>query len=307
LARRYVLERAIDQGGTATIYRALDLATGDQRAVKLLSEHAAADPDLRRCFLFGARAAMSLSHQNVVRVLGVHEPEGDRPFAVMELLKGEPLHVMLARQERLTQVQVISLARGAARGLHAAHVAGVVHCDVKPENLFAVEAHRARTLKILDFDLAFVRGSEPETSDHGPVVLRGTAKYMAPEQIVGDAVDPRTDVYALGNVLFRLLTGHVPFDLELSATLLRHQLGSPVPPPSWLLDRLDRRLDSVVVRATRKHPDHRYPNMTELLADLDAISLGLDVPRRPEPKGADEYLPRSDRARRAAAALLSAA
>jgi serine/threonine-protein kinase len=179
----------------------------------------------------------------------------------------------------------------------------VIHCDVKPANLFAVEAHRARTLKILDFDLAFIQGSEPAEPEDGPLVLRGTAKYMAPEQIVGDPVDARTDVYGLGIVLFRLLTGHVPFDLELGPTLLRHQLGSPVPPPSWLLDRLDPRLDKVVVRATRKDPDNRYPDMGTLLSDLDAISLGLELPARAATSETDRYVPKSVRSRNAALAL----
>jgi serine/threonine-protein kinase len=305
LAGRYVLERKIDEGGTATIHRALDLATGEQRAVKLLSEASAAEPLLRQCFLLGARAAMTVSHQNVVRVLGVHETGAERPFAVMELLKGDPLHVLLARLGRLPPDLVVSLARGAATGLHAAHASGIIHCDVKPENLFVVEASHARTLKILDFDLAFVPGSEPAAD--GPVLLRGTAKYMAPEQIVGDPVDPRTDVYALGVVMFRLLTGHVPFDLELGTTLLRHQLGSPVPPPSWLHERLDRRLDAVVVRATRKDPENRYADMAELLADLDALSLDLDPQTRPTPPESDRYEPRTDRARAAARALGAAA
>ncbi len=302
LAGRYVLERKLDEGGTATIHRALDLATGELRAVKLLSEASAAEPILRQCFLHGARAAMAVAHQNVVRVLSVHETGAARPFAVMELLKGDPLNVMLARQERLPPELVLSLARGAARGLHAAHASGIVHCDVKPENLFAVEASRGRTLKILDFDLAFVPGSEPAQAD-GPLLLRGTAKYMAPEQIVGDPVDPRTDVYALGLVLFRLLTGHVPFDLELGATLLRHQLGSPVPPPSWLHERLDRRVDAVVVRATRKDPDNRYADMAELLADLDALSLDLEPQARPNPPESDRYLPKTERGRLAARSL----
>jgi serine/threonine protein kinase len=306
LAGRYVLERKIDEGGTATIHRAFDLATGELRAVKLLSEASAAEPTLRRCFLDGARAAMTVVHPNVVRVLGVHETGAATPFAVMELLKGDPLHVLLARQERLPPDLVLSLARGAARGLHAAHASGIVHCDVKPENLFSLEASRGRTLKILDFDLAFVPGAELADPD-APVVLRGTAKYMAPEQIVGDPVDPRTDVYALGVVLFRLLTGHVPFDLELGTTLLRHQLGSPVPPPSWLHDRLDRRLDAVVVRATRKDPENRYANMAELLADLDALSLDLDPQARPAPPESDRYVPRTGRARDALRALGMAA
>jgi eukaryotic-like serine/threonine-protein kinase len=301
LAGRYVLERQIDEGGTATIHRALDLATGEQRAVKLLSEASARDPMLRQCFLEGSRAAMTLSHQNVVRVFGVHETGAARPFAVMELLKGDPLHVLLARHERLPPDLVVSLARGAARGLCAAHASGIVHCDVKPENLFATETGHGRTLKILDFDLAFVQGSEPAAE--GPVLLRGTAKYMAPEQIVGDPVDARTDIYALGVVMFRLLTGHVPFDLELGTALLRHQLGSPVPPPSWLYERLDRRLDAIVVHATRKDPANRYADMEELLADLDALSLDLEPQARPAAVASDRYLPRTDRARDAARAL----
>jgi serine/threonine protein kinase len=307
LAGRYLLERQIDEGGTATIHRALDLATGERRAVKLLSESSAAEPTLRRCFLQGARAAMTIAHQNVVQVLAVHETGAERPFAVMELLRGDPLHVLLAREQRLPADLVVSLARGAARGLHAAHASGLVHCDVKPENLFAVEENRVLTLKILDFDLAFVPGAESEADADGPVILRGTAKYMAPEQIVGDPVDARTDVYALGVVMFRLLTGHVPFDLELGTTLLRHQLGSPVPPPSWLDDRLDRRLDSVVVRATRKDPQNRYTDMAELLSDLDALSLDLEPLARPLPPSSDRYVPRTERARDAIRALGAAA
>jgi serine/threonine-protein kinase len=129
----------------------------------------------------------------------------------------------------------------------------------------------------------------------------------APEQIVGDDVDARTDVYSLGVVLFRMLTGHLPFDLELGATLLRHQVSSPIPPPSWLVDDLDPRLDSVVVRATRKNPANRYPDMQALLADLDALSLGLELVSPPTPVADDRYIPQSDHARAAIRALELAA
>lgn len=304
---RYELERAIDAGGTAVIHLARDLATGDELAVKLLKDHAATDPILRACFLAGARAAMNISHPNVVRVLAVGEPRDEHPFAVMELLRGEALDQTVARDRKLPPETVVRLARDAAHGLTAAHAAGVVHLDVKPENLFLVRDRRGENLKILDFDLAWVPGVEDPSERHGRLILRGTAKYMAPEQIVGDPVDARTDVYALGVVLFRLLTGQLPFDLELGTTLLRHQLSSPVPPPSWLVDGLDPRLDAVVVRATKKAPENRYPSMAALLADLDAISLDLALPVRAETVLADRYAPRSDRAREAARALESAA
>ena len=304
---RYRIEGPLDSGGTATIWLARDLTNGKLRALKLLNENAAADPILRSCFLAGARAAMGVNHQNVVRVLSVHEPNVDRPYAVMELLQGEPLNATLAREIRLTPDLVVTLARGAARGLLAAHAKGLVHCDVKPENLFVIENGGEMALKLLDFDLAFVRDTEEKPQEDGRVMLRGTAKYMAPEQIVGDPVDARTDVYGLGVVLFRLLTGHVPFDLDLSTTLLRHHLSSPVPPPSWLVDDLDPRLDAVVVRATRKDPANRYPDMAALLADLEAIALGLDLPAPHASPRADRYTPQSDQAREAVRALESAA
>jgi eukaryotic-like serine/threonine-protein kinase len=303
---RYEIERPIDQGGTAVIYLARDLATGDERAVKILKDHAAKDPILRACFLQGARAAMGVSHPNVVRVLAVVEPRDEHPFAVMELLRGESLDAMLGRERRLTSEQVVALARDAAQGLGAAHASGIVHLDVKPENLFLVGTPRGTCLKILDFDLAWVPGVEDPSERHGRLILRGTAKYMAPEQILGDPVDARTDVYALGVVLFRLLTGQLPFDLELGTTLLKHHVSSPIPPPSWLVDGLDRRLDAVVVRATKKDPENRYPSMHALLSDLDAVRLDLAL-ASPAPVVADRYAPRSDRAREAARALENAA
>jgi serine/threonine-protein kinase len=304
---RYELEQAIDAGGTAIIHLARDLATGEERAVKLLKDHAASDPILRECFLGGARAAMGVNHPNVVRVLAVGEPPDEHPYAIMELLRGEPLDQMLRREVRLHPDVVLRLARDAALGLAAAHATGIVHLDVKPENLFWVHDERGGRLKILDFDLAWVPGVEDPTERHGRLILRGTAKYMAPEQILGDPVDARTDVYALGVVLFRLLTGHLPFDLELGTTLLRHHVSSPVPPPSWLVDGLDPRLDAIVERATKKDPNNRYPGMTELLADLDAVAGDVALPPPAEPARDDRYAPRSDRAREAARALESAA
>jgi serine/threonine-protein kinase len=305
---RYELEQAIDAGGTAIIHLARDLATGEERAVKLLKDHAAADPILRECFLAGARAAINVTHPNVVRVLAVDEPPGEHPYAIMELLRGESLDRTLVRETRLAPEVVVRLAREAALGLAAAHATGIVHLDVKPENLFWVHDERGGSLKILDFDLAWVPGVEDPTERHGRLILRGTAKYMAPEQILGDPVDARTDVYGLGVVLFRLLTGHLPFDLELGTTLLRHHISSPVPPPSWLVDGLDPRLDAIVERATKKDPNNRYPSMTELLADLDAVCGGdVALPAPAETGRADRYAPRSDRAREAARALESAA
>lgn len=290
---RYRLEGYLESGGTADVYTAVDVTSSRRVALKLLRPDTAGNPVLRAHFLTGARAAMRVDHENVVRVLDVRDRRGMRPYAVMELLEGKPLDACVANHRALPPALAVELARQAAHGLRAAHRAGMVHCDVKPENLFVCgEAHGPARLKILDFDLASVAGVPDPGEAH---VLRGTAKYMAPEQIVGDPVDARTDVYGLGVVLFRLLTGQLPFDLPLGATLLRHQLYSPLPPVSWLADGMEPRLELVVARATRKRPDNRYPDMQALLDDLDALSAGRELGPDPLRNSPDHYVPSSPR------------
>ncbi len=298
---RYRLLGYLESGGTADVYAALDLSNLRQVALKILRTEAAQSPVLRGLFLSGARAAMRIEHDSVVRVLEVRERRDMRPYAVMELLEGEALDALLQRSGALSPELALELARQAALGLEAAHRAGVVHCDIKPENLFVTAAG---PLKILDFDLANVDRA-PDASDGQ--LLRGTPKYMAPEQVVGDPVDERTDVYALGILLFCMLTGQLPFDLPLSATLLRHHLYSPLPPLSWLVDGIDPRLEALVARATRKDPTLRYPSMLALVADLDALAAGRALTPWILGSEADRYCPCSERGLENERALRSAA
>src|SRR5690606_23230145 len=129
----------------------------------------------------------------------------------------------------------------------------------------------------------------------------GTIEYMAPEQIVVESVDARADVYALGVLLFRLATGHLPFDTEAGPIVLRHQLFSPLPPPSWLDEQIDPRLEAIILNATRKHPDNRYPSMEALLEDLAALLEDSDRPvtTRTLCRVPDAYEPRTERGREA--------
>jgi len=293
VAGRYKLEAYLESGGTADVYSALDLSNLRPVALKLLREEAARSPVLREHFLTGARAAMRIEHDNVVRVLEVRDRRDMRPYAVMELLEGKSLDAVLRTNRGVDLSLALELARQAALGLDAAHRAGVVHCDVKPENLFVGSGPDGQIrLKVLDFDLANVDRAEDPGEGH---LLRGTAKYMAPEQVVGDPVDARTDVYALGIVLFRLLTGQLPFDLPLGATLLRHHLYSPLPPLSWFLDGVDPRVESVVARATRKDPFLRYPSMLVFCADLEALASGAPLTPWALKGEPDAYRPRSPR------------
>ncbi|HEV8248179.1 MAG TPA: serine/threonine-protein kinase, partial [Polyangiaceae bacterium] len=287
IADRYEVLGFLESGGTADVHLASDLVTGKRVALKRLRGWAAESSVARAHFLAGSRAAMRIEHPNIVRMLEVIELEEASPCAAMELLEGQSLSELVRRERALPQALAVELVTQAARGLSAAHQVGVVHCDVKPENLFVSsdEAGSPR-LKILDFDLASIDGLQDPGEQK---LLRGTPKYMAPEQIVGDPVDGRTDVYALGMVLFRLLTGQLPFDLPLGTTLLRHHLYSPVPPVSWLAENIDPKLETLIARATRKHPQNRYPNMLYFCRELEAFECGAALSTRPLVIAPDHY------------------
>lgn len=291
---RFQILEYLDSGGTADVFAAVDCTTGQRVAIKVLNAKSAADPLLRRYFLEGSRGALGIEHPNLLRIYAVEEPAEAVPFAVMELVRGRPLSSILHERGPLRPEQVVQLSIQAAAGLDAAHRCGLVHCDVKPENLLVEEdANGELRLKVIDFDLA---STGPEEDSHEHPMLRGTAKYMAPEQVVSDPVDARTDVYALGVVMFRMLTGHLPFDLELSATLLWHQLASPLPPVSWLCDEVDPALEAVIQKASRKAPDNRYASMSLLLADLHGREVDAPLLAMRPLSEPDTYLPRKARA-----------
>jgi serine/threonine-protein kinase len=303
---RYRIAGHVGSGGTADVFLAEDLATRQLVMVKRLSRYAAAAPELVERFLREALIAQAVDHPSVVRVLDVAHADLESPYFVMEALAGETLGDYLRREERVLEERALRWLGQAASGLRAVHHAGIVHCDVKPDNLFLLgPAGDPYGLKLIDFGMAKL-GARPRTEASNFVV--GTAQYMAPEQILGELVDARTDIYALGVVAFRMLTGQLPFDTAPAATLLSHQLFSPVPPPSWLADGLDPALEALVLRAVSKDPDNRYPSMDALLADLEAL-MGLrsaDSPLwafGPRARRADAYVPQTPRGRAAARAL----
>lgn len=173
----------------------------------------------------------------------------------------------------------LRLVRQAAHALEAVHGAGIVHRDVKPDNLFLVgTVGTPELLKVLDFGMAKLETSVYPESDSS---ILGTVQYMPPEQILVEPVDGRTDVYALGVVLFRALTGHLPFEGPDKASIIRHQLFSPVPPPSWLVEDLPPELEEIILRATQKNPRDRYPSMREFGAALDRYVGLVDLPSDP--------------------------
>jgi len=301
LAGRYSIDRYFDRGGTSKVYLGWDELCEEEVVIKILTDAAARCPVLRGHFLIGSRAALSIEHENVVRTLAVRDPEPGTPYMVMELLRGELMADLLFRTQQLPCQTALSYAAQTAAGLAALHQTGIVHCDIKPDNLFLTTKQGVPTeLKILDFGLAEVEGQAVESEAHA---VRGTAQFMAPEQVLGDPVDARTDVYSLGVVMFRMLTGQLPFDLKLSATLLRHQLVSPTPPLSWLCDDLDQNVEGIVLKAMRKNPANRYASALELADDLERVQNGQAPRTALSTPDADVYTPRSARAEQAAAML----
>ena len=301
LAGRYSIDRYLDKGGTSKVYLGWDELCEEEVVIKILTDEAARCDVLRGHFLIGSRAALAVHHPNVVKTLAVRDPEPGTPYMVMELLRGELMADALHRTTQFSSRATLSLAAQTAAGLTALHDAGIVHCDIKPDNLFMTSPHGAEnSLKILDFGLAEVEGQGVLSEVHA---VRGTAQFMAPEQVLGDPVDARTDVYALGVVMFRMLTGQLPFDLKLSTTLLRHQLFSPTPPPSWLCDDLDPAIENIVLKAMRKNPLNRYDSAQELAVDLERVLAGRAPQSSFELRAPDAYTAQSALGEKSAALL----
>jgi serine/threonine-protein kinase len=208
------------------------------------------------------------------------------------------LGAYLRREEMMPIETALALLGRIASALVAAHEAGVVHRDLKPDNIFLIGAPPT-DVKLLDFGLAKV-GHHSLVSRSGVAV--GTMAYMAPEQVLAEPVDGRTDVYGLGVVLFRTLTGHLPFEGSEEIDVLAHQLLSPAPPPSWLREALTPEVDAVIGAALRKHPANRYASMAAMLADLERLAglRGGDVEIPRIAREPDRYDPTTEDARSAA-------
>jgi serine/threonine protein kinase len=303
LGGRYKVHGYLTRGATARVYLAEDLQQSLPVAIKMLASESSRGHELSVRLLREAEALRGIDHPNVVRVLDTGETEGGVPYLVLEALPGETLGDYLRRQGTPPFELALTLVRQAAQGLSAAHRAGIIHRDVKPDNFVLLgPTSDPIGLKLIDFGMAKLESSSGISGSH---TILGTVEYMAPEQILAEQVDARTDVYAMGVVMFRLFTGHLPFETDAPADLLRHQLFSSVPPPSWLDDQLDSRVERMILTATRKNPANRYASMQELLDDLDALVgvTAADVSERPPPIAPDTYAPRTGRGSEALAIL----
>jgi tRNA A-37 threonylcarbamoyl transferase component Bud32 len=274
IADRYELEELVGTGGMSSVFRAHDALLERRVALKLLHDHVARDEEQVERFRREARAVAQLSHPNIVTVIDRGERDG-RQYIVFEYVEGENLKQLVVRNGPLPVRRALEVALQVGRALAFAHHQGLVHRDVKPQNVLLPVGGE---VKVTDFGIARSLDVEGLTQT-GSVV--GTSHYIAPEQARGQPVDPRTDVYSLGAVLYELVTGEVPFPGEsFVAVALRHVNE---PPPSAREHRPDvsPRLDGAVGRAMAKDPAQRFRSMDEFVAELEEclVELGPDTER----------------------------
>jgi eukaryotic-like serine/threonine-protein kinase len=272
IAGRYQVRGLLGRGGMAQVFLALDKQTGEAVALKLLDTKFVKQPDLRARFLLEAKAAAQITHPSIVRILDVGLREDGAPWMVTEFIFGESLGEWLRRDGAMAPPMAAAVIRTVAQALGAAHRAGVVHRDVKPDNVLLIGELRAfHDVKLVDFGFARLI-SEKGLTQAGVAV--GTIEYMAPEQVVSDAPDARTDVYALGVLMFRMLAGRLPFTAKTEPETLALQLLAPAPAPGLGGAGLAPGLEAILLRALRKRPDNRYPSMEAFLDDLDSVLAG---------------------------------
>jgi serine/threonine-protein kinase len=271
LAGSYEVTRVLGEGGMGRVYEARHTRLSGKRfAIKLLHPDLARQPEVVTRFQREAEAASGISHVNVVGVHDVNSTPEGQPYIVAELLQGEELGEYIERVGKVSVGEVVRIGRQVCRALAAAHAQGIVHRDVKPENVFLtgdVGRIEPGTVKVIDFGISKVANAGGESLTKTGMVL-GTPDYMAPEQARGDKVDARADIYAVGAILYRALTGKKPFEgLDPMATLTAVLTTEP-DRPSVLDPSIPLALELVVQRAMAKSPKDRYQTMDELEHDL---------------------------------------
>ncbi len=254
LNQRYQLYDLLGTGGMATVYRARDLYLDRTVAVKVLREPYASDPTFRQRFLDEARAAARLDHPNVVRIYDVGV-DGRRPYIVLELVEGEDLRAFIDRMRPVPIPLALNLAQQICAGVGHAHRAGIVHCDLKPQNILIT---RAGQVKVADFGIARAVQESAAPTAQPETHVWGSPHYIAPERVAGQPPVPASDVYSIGVILYEMLTGVPPFHAEDADTLVRKHLEEAPLPPSAINPHIPPALDWLVLRALAKDPAMRY-------------------------------------------------
>ncbi len=263
---KYVVNEIIAEGGWSIVYKGTHKTLNMPVAIKMLKHDMAMDPDFSERFRYEAKTIARLKHENIVRIYDIEEL-CRTIFIIMEYLEGSPLDHILEKMPKLPLSRALAILLQVCAALGYAHKRGIVHQDIKPGNIFIQANDRT---KIVDFGLACPRGAwDPN--------LPGTLFYMAPEQIEGESVDERTDIYCLGITAFEMITGQRPFPKDEITKVMDLHLHEDVPDARTLIPDLPDELHSFIMRATQRNPAARHRSMSQALHDLEPLAekMGL--------------------------------
>ena len=287
---RYEVESVLGEGGMGLVYKARHTVLQKSLAVKVLRPDVSRDEEIITRFRQEAQSASAIGNQHIIDISDFGTLPDQSTYFVMEYLEGTDLTGAIEAGV-LEPVRVVHIAKQLCQALGAAHEAGIVHRDLKPDNIYLIRrGGDSNFVKVLDFGIAKVGGSSSKLTRAGQVF--GTPHYMSPEQCSGSGVDHRTDVYALGIILYEMCTGAVPFDADnLMGILTKHLYEQPTPPRQITPD-LPEDLEAVILKAMAKQADVRYQSMGELLEDLLRVEQGVGTLAREHTTG--HTLPRGD-------------
>lgn len=256
---RYTIESKIGQGGMSTVYRAVDEKLGRSVAIKVLKEEFSSDEDFVLKFRNEAQSVASLIHPNIVGAYDAVD-EGSLHYIVMELVDGISLKNYIQKKSVLTNDECISIALQTAEGIAAAHKAGIVHRDIKPQNVIISNDGK---VKVADFGIA-----KAVTGETISTAVLGSAHYISPEQAKNGNSDERSDIYSLGITMYEMITGRLPFDGENTVSVVMAHINTAMVPPKVYNREIYGSLNDIILKCTRKNPNERYQTVDELIDDL---------------------------------------
>jgi serine/threonine protein kinase len=272
-AGRYEIIEELGTGGMGRVYRAHDTKLNEEVALKLIKPEIAAERRVVERFRNELKTARKISHRNVCRMYDFHE-EGKTLYLTMEYVRGEDLKSLIHRMKALTVGAAVSVARQVAEGLAEAHKLGIIHRDLKPGNIMIDKDGQA---KIMDFGIARSLAGGGTTAE-GAII--GTPEYMSPEQVEGKEADQRTDIYALGIILFEMVTGRLPFEGQTPFSIATKHKTEPPPIPKKLVPQIPEGLNKLILRCLDKDRAKRYQTAEELLLELGAVEAVLPITER---------------------------
>lgn len=268
IANRYEISNLIGRGGMAKIYKAIDLRLNRIVAIKVLNEEYSEDENFVRRFKAEAKAAATISNPNIVNVFDVGQDE-DLHFIVMELVDGTTLKSFIENNGALDSESTLKIAMQICLGIKAAHSSGIIHRDIKPQNIVI---SKDGVVKVADFGIA--KAINGDTINSAAV---GSVHYMSPEQARNGYSDERSDIYSLGITMYEMVTGILPFNGDNNVSVVLSHINNPIKPPSNYAPDIYRGLEEIILKATNKHSSYRYNSIDEIIDDIKNVLRDTDT------------------------------